>query len=794
MDVITLDDPSTRNLFETMFRQKNVIPVLGAGFSRHAKVGSGVVPDGEETRLLMLALLKEHAGPEAEELAAKDFASIATFFLNPEFVPTEIAKTFISQHFVGVQLDAEHRRFLDCPWPYIYTLNIDDGIEANSTFTHKIVPNRSISAVARTMRCVYKVHGDAAEELIYDEPSKIIFSTPQYVRSLMTNVSMLNALKTDLIEQNTLFVGCGLANEVDLLFALAEYQGVFAKGRKSIFVSTKNLSKFDHARLAEHGVNTILHIPTYDVFYSTVAAWGAALSGTVISTVAQFEASGNIRKLSLDRQVNLSFLVRDPRMTLEENRMSLPAYYIKRDIEDSIITLSSQTPLILLRGRRFSGRTLLLKSIAASAVSRNVYFIDSNSRISAELLDSLTATTNGLFLFDSNALTSETVGLLVRLSKSFMQRQCCAIVAASRTEPDVIGSVVAHVEDRADFELDPRLSEFEEKVLNRNLDRLGLLRFDRRKTLLENTYRILRDTLSSSSELTKTYAVNEREFELLLIIAVADKAFSSLATALDLRVEELYSFCDRLAPLLDLTEALKGERIETHSRFKIIANSTTGLGLMIRRVIDARGYEWLAGRFANLVRRLIDQPAFASVGQSMYMFDAVNYILSLGEGSGAGYRPVVRTLYQDLQLNLSGSPDYWLQRAKAVLAIEDEPARIIEGIEFATKSLREAERERTADNAQFLIALLYGKLCSIERYRISSHIIAAIEWFTQAIRNYDRNPNYINSMLDKGRHRKGWFEQLCDYLSGENLSIDILPLKKDVDYLLSAWRSLNSVR
>ena len=165
----------------------------------------------------MLTELQRHAGPDAAELSSKDFATVATFFLNPVFVPVTVAKNFIRKHFVGVKLDKARSHFLECPWPYVYTLNIDDAVESNSRFNHKVVPNRFISAIAKSLNCVYKVPGDAADELLYDEPSKIIFSTPQYVRSLITNTSMLNNLKTELLEQNTLFIGCSLTNEIDLL-------------------------------------------------------------------------------------------------------------------------------------------------------------------------------------------------------------------------------------------------------------------------------------------------------------------------------------------------------------------------------------------------------------------------------------------------------------------------------------------------------------------------------------------------------------------------------------------------
>jgi hypothetical protein len=784
-------------MFETMFRQRNLVPVLGAGFSEGAPTENGRVPDGAQFTKIMLDCLEASVGPDAASLSGKAFAEIAEYFLNPEFVPTERAKEVIKRYFIGVKLDEKRRAFLGSPWPYVYTLNIDDAIEANSAFRNKVVPNRAISTTAKSLPCVYKVHGDAAEELLYDEPSKIIFSTGQYVRSLATNASMLNSLKTDLTEQNTLFIGCSLSNEIDLLFALAEYSGAFPEGRRSIYVSNEPLNRFEIAKLATHGINTVLQVSDYETFYLQVAQWGrkaflssGSLRGPLLVTTER------MRRVGMDHSLNLSFLLRDPDFRRTAGEVELPAYQIRRDIEDAIIRAAGTEPLVLVRGRRFSGRTLLLRSLAFAAKSKDVYFVESNTRVSEEVLGELVDSENTLLLFDTNSLTADTAYSLSKAKGKLAGKHSSAIVAVNRTEPDIVGALVRQIDDKADFELDAKLSEHECSELNKKMDSLGLLRFDFRRTLLENTFQILGQYPDRLSELTRPRKLDEREVELLLVLAVADKAYSSLATALDIRVAELFSMCERLAPIVDLVDTQRDEMPDTHSRHKIIANSRTGLAMQIRGIIKVNGYPWIADRFSNLVKRLIELPEFASVGHSMFMFDAINDVLSQGAGvgEGIGYKPVVRSLYESLQSTLSHSPDYWLQRAKAVLNIEDDEMPLLEGVDFATKCYREAERERSIDNAEFLIALLYGKICWVTRYKKSSYVISAIQWFKRAIRNYSRNTNYVRTMLDHSKHRKNYFDMLCDHLEGPIADLALLPLKKDVDYLLSTRRMWNNDR
>ena len=198
-----------------------------------------------------------------------------------------------------------------------------------------------------------------------------------------------------------------------------------------------------------------------------------------------------MRRLELARSPNLAFLLREPEAGANSPDITLPAYHIRRDIEDTILRASDEVPLSLIRGRRFSGRTLLLRSIAFASKAREIYFIDSNTRVSEEVLDQLLQSGNSLLLFDTNSLTTDTAMSLARQLGKLDQRGSSAIVAVNRTEPDVVGALVRHVDDRTDFELDPRLSRHECAELNRRLDAIGLLRFDCRRTLLDNTFVVL---------------------------------------------------------------------------------------------------------------------------------------------------------------------------------------------------------------------------------------------------------------------------------------------------------------
>ena len=122
-----------------------------------------------------------------------------------------------------------------------------------------------------------------------------------------------------------------------------------------------------------------------------------------------------------------------------------------------------------------------------------------------------------------------------------------------------------------------------------------------------------------------------------------------------------------------------------------------------------------------------------------------------------------------------------------MLAIEDDEPALLEGIKFGLKSFHEAERIRTADNAEFTIALLYGKLASKTKYHNAEYVSNAIKWFDQAINNYKRNPKYVQNILEDRLDSKNWFHQLCEHLKYGTTDIQYLNHQPEVRRILGIY-------
>ena len=80
-------------------------------------------------------------------------------------VPISEQKEYLRLNFTKVKLEDNKKRLLEPFWPYVYTLNIDDGIEANSCYQQVIYANRPVeTGIFDETLCVIKLHGDVAEK------------------------------------------------------------------------------------------------------------------------------------------------------------------------------------------------------------------------------------------------------------------------------------------------------------------------------------------------------------------------------------------------------------------------------------------------------------------------------------------------------------------------------------------------------------------------------------------------------------------------------------------------------
>ena len=152
METLRHTDDSTRELFATMFKKRNVLPIIGAGFTKGQKAPNATVPDGSQFQNIMLeAIMANEPSRNVTRIASKQFHGIAEYFMNVKFVTSDERKRIIKKYFTEIILDSDRQQFLKADWPYIYTLNIDDAIESNSRYRFTVLPYLNISQIAKVI-------------------------------------------------------------------------------------------------------------------------------------------------------------------------------------------------------------------------------------------------------------------------------------------------------------------------------------------------------------------------------------------------------------------------------------------------------------------------------------------------------------------------------------------------------------------------------------------------------------------------------------------------------------------
>ena len=217
MEIVRYEDVKDELL--SNLKRKSLLPVLASGFTRNSTAFNGFVPSGEEHRLYMIEQLANFGFTDHDLETLKithKYSEVYDIYCRVE--DKSVIKKYFKDHFTYVRLEENKRKFLSIPWPYIYTLNLDDAIEKNSDYDCVVCCNRHVEpGIFDSAKCVVKLHGDVWEEIKYTDGNGVICSTVQYSASVEDNKDLLQRLKQDGLYHNLIFIGCSLTDEFDLL-------------------------------------------------------------------------------------------------------------------------------------------------------------------------------------------------------------------------------------------------------------------------------------------------------------------------------------------------------------------------------------------------------------------------------------------------------------------------------------------------------------------------------------------------------------------------------------------------
>lgn len=793
-EIRTMESPETQSFLRSVLRQDTCVPFLGAGFTRGEKARAGMVPGGAGWMTMMREQIKAVPGaekPSDDELDKFEFQELSDIYFRENIVPLESIKARVDSFFTKVDIvDTAKLRFLSIDWPYIYTLNIDDGIE-RAIDGVKVLPYKAFSRHSGR-RYVYKLHGDAEDVLTAAsrDDLQVIFGRADYIKSLKKNEYFLSSLTNDFCEKNVLFIGCSLTDELDISFALASIpsSGSRTKTARIFVTSSAPESYSEKKKLKAYGITDVVVADYFD-FYNFVASVSEREEQTPLA-IESFAYTDRTDPYTNERFV--SFLLQSG---WKHNDNPYPVS-VPRTAENVLREQINKDPLVTVWGRRFSGKTTILHRILSDSRTRRRFFVPAQSSMGDRVFNEIFKIEDALIAIDYGALHYDQIRVLSQKSDRLRENNTTLLLALPRAELNALGN--SYAEEAV--EVDSRLHHTEILELNKLLDPLGFRRWTQGDSILDNVFTfgassIASGILKNQSRLDeridlictegqrngKVPEPSKLEFSLLFYLAVRQQIYSFVHRALAKNYGLAYladthssEFARKWSPFIEFETTDSISRRAENSSSVLICNSYAWTQLAVRRLSDRLGLAQTSTYIVDLYISIrdIDPEAF-----QLILFDNLNSVYSTKRLSEKDWGArVITTVYEKLAPYCAQDPDYWLQRAKGVYYISNDENEIRIAIEYCEKGIVE-KTQKTSVNAKLTKANLLGKLCDVTMFRSDEDLSKTIDAFVEAIGRRNENPAYIDELLRKNRHGKGYMHKVCRMASTRAA---LLPKRNDI--------------
>lgn len=701
--------------------KSNLVLILGSGFTAGCKTHQSTVLNGPQLTDEMKKVIASNSKTyKKDDLKDLNFNETADIFLDDTEVPVKDRHAVFKKHFTNVQLDAHKIKFVNSYWKYIYTLNVDDAIENNTDYVKVLTYlslNKNFYDNINEKKVLFKIHGDANHELISDTNENIIFSEDQYLSSITNakNTTLKNHIYSDYKQKNILFVGCGLANEPDLRHIFNDVKNDLASTYR-ILLRSSLPSKAEERNLKKYGINTILLVKDYDLFYKD------------FSNSYEKEKSKTTAKLF--PHTNPKFSISNDKVEIIRHTAGLPIYqeksntFIKPENEIDRTVLkeiqasidSTESVCTIIRGRRFSGKTYLLSTLCEKLSKYTVFFFPSTSAFDSKtVVNMMKANTKSVFVFDSNSITP-TVRFFISSSDGLLKKNENKLVIATNTNEDsLIDRLNADI-----YEISYIFDEKELPIFNKKSNRLAFIKRTKRNTNLDYAYELVQQNkrLVNFPLSTSTSSFTDEEKSLLILLGANEKIFLHELVAIDIDISIANDFVARNDILFETLDCEPDES-EGRSVKKIVHNSKVILMKMLLTMTD----EDIIKSIKYLVKNLyLDDTLYY---KNIILFDTLNQLF---RKDGAGV--LINKLYAELEDILFDDLHFWLQRAKSIYRLfKHDKIKLYEAETYSSKVFRDAPKHK---NIKSKSALTTSLICSL-LYKLEDDISKKNELQIEAI-------------------------------------------------------------
>jgi len=763
MEIIKFEkNQCLEDLFKPALEKRSLIPIIGSGFTKGEKSLNGVVPDGEDFKNIMIDKICMHSDEISKEDFIQDgykFSEIADEFFKR--VPKEEYKQLLRSAFTKVNIHSAKKRFLKINWPYIYTLNIDDGIERNSDY-QAIRPYKKLSKTIVDFECVFKMHGDVHEELSYEDMPNIIFSKEQYISSLESNSQILNFFQSDYGSKNCMFIGCSLDDELDLKYAIATTKHTGASISNRIYITTNVPKGLRKSRLESFGINKVILIDDYDEFYTYLYS---IYDNNRFSQAKPFDSYKNpdINIYDSNLEKNKEYLI--DIVGVKSSEKSLPFYAQEREVCYEITEGIQNEVVSIVSGKRFSGKTTIAKHLVKLCNDKAVYFFNSGISFNHTEIEDLSKLKKSILIFDTNSLDNKNILDIDKSLSKFHENEIRLVIFANESD-NLFHSAATRLTNDNYYRIDNRLTTKVVTKVNQKLSQIGLINSDKDKTILDNCYRYFEayeETLPIQIE-----KITDKELALLIILATDYKTYSVILNILGISRDELNCFVNKMSPFIEVQDigALEAHQ---HSGFKIVSNSSSWLFKILGEYRIQTGSEKAAEIIYEIVSKLRGKANFEGTYKKIISFDNLNQSFYR---KGGGSANLIFNVYEKLENILYEDGHFWLQRAKSILHLKRHNIDYLNtAIYYAKKSHHDTLNSKLQINTTTTLAMLYGRIANLESYSKKDTVVNAIDWYYAAFQENQYNKRYIAGILGKSSKRDNDVSKLCSFILSKNSNL-----------------------
>jgi hypothetical protein len=766
IEIIHFKESTAEQTIKNLHEKKLLIPFFGAGFTKGSRSKLGTVPDAKKmiSSIKSIALTNNETAQEHEEINnIEELKTAYQILLDDKYIPELKRRNFLENSFSNVQIDSEKKNLLRKNWKRIYTFNIDDGIEKSKLGLQVVCPFRNVSVeFVEGNKCLMKIHGDITEYMKYYD-SSVVFSWLEYAKSVEDNKAMANILESDAKNRALLFIGCSLDKEIDLMLIAAKH-----KFHESIFIMKGKPNISDKKNLETYGIKKVIWFDGYEDIYQWL--------NKIIDNEAESKVDEhvNIHSIQKTRESIIKYVSNGGPVVGGKNEISLIETNAKREILDEIRRSLRNNRVIIIEGRRFSGKTTLAADIYQSFNEYRSYIHHNNVIGNADNIEIEIKGEGKLFIIDTDSIHHSRLEFIFRnlspenkiiiFSKSINTNSLKNILEKTKTVYET-------------FSLPDKLNSNEIKNVNQALDEIGVMHYSERKTLLDNAWSFCREYENEIGK-TKLFSteIDHTLFKVLLLLQNKDYVDeNTIRSACNEKYLSIDSIVESSGVVFEKTVKNNTNYISCNAKtWSISALEEKSTSLEIK-----------AELISECIQSLVEN-GYTETADDLIRFSRLNEIFG---GMSHGASSLIRLVHLKIRETFSKSSHYWLQKSKCELIAGKTEIDINNGILDAKKVINDnkEKKNRTYYSAILVLAQLRSK--EFVTTQNKQFLLEMLDLYLESLKNRENNIGYIEKVKQKFKDKKGDIYKSISALKDGQAGIAGLARKEDIDYLISDFNN-----